>query len=141
MKLEDIQSLAEKELRISEDLGLESKKNTDLFLKFLKIHSTEKLVLLKMQNSYNKLLLQRRQYYLGQGSVEDYRKEPQDIKVLRQDADLYLNADSLVSKEQLALGLQKEKVECTEAILKHIQNRGFQISKMIEWQKFTNGVN
>ena len=38
------------------------------------------------------------------------------------------------------IGLQKEKIEYLESIIKGLNTRGFQIKNAIDWKKFTMGI-
>jgi hypothetical protein len=40
----------------------------------------------------------------------------------------------------LKIGMQQEKVELLESIIKSLKNRGFQIKSAIDWFKFTMGA-
>ena len=39
----------------------------------------------------------------------------------------------------LKIGIQHEKIELLESIIKTISNRGFQIKTALDWIKFTDG--
>jgi hypothetical protein len=52
---------------------------------------------------------------------------------------MYMDADQDIINMSLKIGLQQEKVELLESIIKSLTNRGFQIKSAIEWTKFTMG--
>jgi hypothetical protein len=60
--------------------------------------------------------------------------------ILKGDIPMYLDADDDVINLSLRIGLQQEKVDLLDSIIKTIINRGFLIKSAIEWQKFTMGA-
>jgi len=66
--------------------------------------------------------------------------EPFQLKVLKQDLDMYIQSDSDVTKIDDRITLQKEKVDYLASIVKSISGRGWEIKNAIEWRRFTSGV-
>lgn len=121
-------------------LDKESLRIPYLQAKYFKIFMEEFKILKGMEQEFARVKKDRSLYYLGKADDEDYRKEPKDHKVLKQDLDLYLNADENVSRLEGKRVLQKAKVEMVESFLKSLNNRGFQIKNAIEWKKFQAGA-
>jgi hypothetical protein len=65
--------------------------------------------------------------------------EPFDLKILRQDVDIYLEADKDLVELKNKMTMQEEKVEYLNSVLKGIMNRQFHIRDAIAWRKFMNG--
>jgi hypothetical protein len=66
--------------------------------------------------------------------------EPFALKLLKQDLPIYLDADRDLININLQIGMQEEKVEVLDSILKTIANRGYAIKNYIDWKKFENGL-
>lgn len=134
MKIEEIYKLAEdaKKFDIS-DLENESLRTTDLYLKFLKIHSIESLTLKQRENEKNIAYWKSYRYYSGKAD------EPFDEYVEKSDLKTYINADEKYIKSLNSYTLQDEKVKYLEKVLKGIQDRTWQARNAIEYLKFQNG--
>ena len=132
MKLEEIHSTWTLDANINPlDLSGESLNTPKLHGKYLKILSEDELTLAKTE------------YFMGKMAREDMQArgwEPFTMRLLKQDVPTYMNADQDVIRLNLQIGLQEEKVEVLESIMKTIANRGFQIKNYIDWKKFENGL-
>jgi len=115
------------------ELGRESLKVPELFNKYLKIYTNEKLLLVKINSEYQTLKKEKWEYYLGKSTV------PHPTKVMRQDIDIYLDADSELVKKKNYREYQREKLLMLEKILKSIEIRGFSIKNALDWIKFIAG--
>jgi hypothetical protein len=62
------------------------------------------------------------------------------MRLLKNDVPVYMDADPDVIKINLQIGVQEEKVDVLESIIKIISNRGFSIKSYIDWKKFENGL-
>ena len=60
-------------------------------------------------------------------------------KVLKSDANTYIDVDKEVIEQTLKIGIQHEKIELLESIIKSIMNRGFQIKNAIDFMKWQSG--
>mgnify|MGYP001496083658 CR=1 FL=1 len=60
-------------------------------------------------------------------------------KLMKSEVDAYIEADDLMIETNLRLGMQEEKISYLEAVIKNINNRGFQIKSAVDWAKFTTG--
>lgn len=144
MKLEEIHSAWTLDAKINPlDLSGESLNTPKLHGKYLKILSEERLKLKKLRSSKDELTLAKTEYFMGKMAREDMQArgwEPFAMRLLKQDVPTYMNADQDVIRLNLQIGLQEEKVEVLESIMKTIANRGFQIKNYIDWKKFENGL-
>lgn len=144
MKLEEIHTTWAQDAKINPlDLSGESLNTPKLHGKYLKILSEERLRLKKLRSSKDELILAKTEYFMGKMAREDMQArgwEPFTMRLLKQDVPTYMNADQDVIKLNLQIGLQEEKVEVLESIMKTIANRGFQIKNYIDWKKFENGL-
>ena len=60
--------------------------------------------------------------------------------ILKAELPMYLDGDQDMIDLSLKIGLQQEKVDLLESIIKSLINRGFQIKAAIDWHKFTMGA-
>ena len=144
MKLDQIRAMAERDINIDKtELGDESARIPQLHNKYLNMFHDERLVLSKMSVDYKILRKNKWEWMTGkmsQETLDSLKWEPFQTRIMRQDLDLYLDADSELNEAESRLTLQKEKVEYLEALLKGISQRHWIIRNAIEWRKFTQGV-
>jgi hypothetical protein len=111
--------------------------------KYLNILHDEKLLLHKFNIELKKLLKLKWEYYNGKTDEETLREkgwEPFQLKILKQDAEMYMEADEEVISLNSKVIFQKEKVDYLESIVKGLNNRQYHIRDAIIWRKFVNGV-
>ena len=78
-------------------------------------------------------------YYLGKAPDEENQKKPTNIKVLKTDIDLYLDADEELQALAKKVNTQKLKVETIENFLRTLNNRGYAIKTALDFRKFAAG--
>ena len=140
MNLDEIQSQAEKDLKIDDtELDVESLNTPILHAKYLKHYSTYSLMLTKAQSEYSQLYKQKWIFYTGKADPEEYKKVNFELKVLRQDVSTFIDADVEIIKQIQKVSYLKTVCSYLENTLKQINNRGFQIKNAIDWKRFTEG--
>lgn len=143
MKLEDIQSIWEKDCQIDRtELGEESLKISQLHSKYFKLFSTERLTYKRMEKEFKELSKIKFEYYNGILSHVDlkaYGWDPFSLKVLKSDLHIYLDSDKDIADAKLKMDLQKEKIDFLENIIKSLNTRGYQINNAIAWERFKVG--
>ena len=143
MKIEDIVSEWDKDSKIDEtELGEESTKIPSVHNKYLKIYMGENATLKRMYAQRSKLKRTLTEYYLGEMDSEELDEFGRDQfykKLLKNEIDTYIESDDAWIEINLKVALQQEKVNYIDAIIKSINNRGFQIKNAIDWLRFTNG--
>ena len=144
MTFEELQAQIEKDLSFDEtQLDTESLRIPQLHNKYLKHLYSEKLTIKKLRNDMGELLRLKHEYYTGkmdEAALKERGWEPFQLRVLRMDIDMYLDADKDVIKLRGRIQLQEERVDYIEAIVKGIANRGWVIRNAIDWKKFLGGV-
>jgi hypothetical protein len=143
MKLEEIYDAWKQDSQIDRtELGEESLKIPKLHHKYFQVYSSEKLLLRKQEADMKKLKLQKYEFYT-QGHTEETRSLnwtlPAKGLILKSDIPMYMEADEDIIRLSLKIGMQQEKIELLESIIKSLTNRGFQIRAAIDWSKFTMG--
>ena len=140
MDLEALQNQVDVDLKIDDtELDLESIRTPQLHNKYLKLFTKYSLQLKKVKDDYDGLYKFKWEYYTGKSTMEVYQAEPFDLKVLKADVHIYLNAD----KELQKLGQRQEYLNVVvvylERVLREINNRNWNIRNTIEWKKFLHG--
>ena len=140
MDLETLQNQVDVDLKIDDtELDLESIRTPQLHNKYLKHYTKYSLQLKKAKDEYKSLYKFKWEYYTGKSSSEVYQEKPFDLKVLKADISIYLEAD----EELQQLGQKEAYLETTvnylEKILREITNRNWTIRNTIEWKKFLHG--
>ena len=140
MDLETLQNQADIDLNIDDtELDLESIRTPQLHNKYLKLFTKYSLQLKKVKDDYDGLYKFKWEYYTGKSTMEVYQAEPFDLKVLKSDVHIYLNADEELQK----LGQRQEYLNVVvvylERVLREINNRNWNIRNTIEWKKFLHG--
>ena len=140
MDLETLQNQADVDLKIDDtELDLESIRTPQLHNKYLKLFTKYSLQLKKVKDDYDGLYKFKWEYYTGKSTMEVYQAEPFDLKVLKADVHIYLNADAELQK----LGQRQEYLNVVvvylERVLREINNRNWNIRNTIEWKKFLHG--
>lgn len=127
--------------KMDEDLlDHESIKIPQLHSKYLNWLSDVRLIKIKKEQDYKKLLREKFEYYTGKADAEVYKEKPFDLKILKQDVQLYVESDDEIQSALNKLNYYKEMIFLLESILSNISTRGFQIKNSIEWQKFMQGT-
>lgn len=143
MKLESIFELWEQDSKINREiLDAESLALSTLHHKYHKIYTNERLVLRRLESELKRLKLEKFEFYTQGPTKETMEKGwklPPIGKIIRSDAGQYVDADSDIVELSLKIGIQHEKIELLESIIKNIMNRGFQIKNAIDFIKFQSG--
>jgi len=141
MNLEKIQEMWEKDSHIDPDnLHDESLKIPQLHSKYYTVYNTITLLRERARETYNKIKLERHNYYTGKAPAEVYAEEPFPYKIREKDAlQKYLEADSKLNTIDMKIRYYDVELKFLEEIIKTISNRTYQIKNAIEWQKFQAG--
>ena len=121
----------------------ESIKIPQLHSKWMKMLSNERMRHKSLLVQYKGLFKDKHEYYRGDLDFDILKErgwDPFDLKVLRSDLDLYMQSDKDLSDLHLKVELQQEKVKFIESVIQQINNRGFQIKNVIDWEKFKSGL-
>ena len=141
MTLEELQVQADKDLVIDDtELDTESLKTPILHNKYLQYYNKFNLLLKKSQWEERTLQREKWEYYTGKSDPSVYKEKPFDLKVLKNDVHIYINADEDIQKIQAKIIYLEAIVNYLEQILRMINNRSFTIKNAIEWRRFTSGA-
>ena len=141
MNIEEIRDAIAADLKIDRfNLIDETSRTPQLFSKYLAIYMDEKLKLRRFKRKYYEMYVDRREFYMGQKSDDIYNNEPWDKKVLRQDVDIYLDADPKLQDLTDKISFQEAIVDMLERTLKEITGRNYQIKSMVDLIRFESGA-
>ena len=143
MDLEKIQEMWQKDSVIDPDnLHDESLKIPQLHSKYYTIYNTITLLREKARENYNRVRLERHNYYTGKSPAEVYVEDPFPYKVRDKEAlQRYMEADDKLNSIDLKIRYYDVMLKFLEEIIKTIANRTFQIKNAIEWHRFQAGFN
>jgi len=143
MLFDTIKQMVETDLKFNEtELDTESLKIPQLHSKYLNILYDEKLVLRKWKKELSELIKLKWEYYTGKMSEEQLKElnwEPFELRILKQDIELYMESDVDLNQKRDRVFVQEEKVNYLESIIKMITSRQYHIRDAIAWRKFVNG--
>ena len=141
MTLEQIMEMSKKDIQLDDiSLDTESLRTPFLFDKYLKFHTILKSELNKAQQIYYKLKREKVLYYTGRAEKHVYDENPFDIKILKNEQDIFLDGDEDIIKMQSELDNLQVKFDYIDKCMKNIQERQWHIKNVIEWRKFTSGA-
>jgi len=143
MSLDEVQEMWQRDSVIDPDnLHDESLKIPQLHSKYYTIYNTTILLREKARETYNKVKLDRYNYYTGKATAEVYAEEPFPYKVRDKEAlQRHMDADERLNKIDLKIRYYDVILKFLEEIIKCISNRTYQIKNSIEFMKFTAGYN
>jgi len=143
MNLDQIQEMWERDSQIDPDnLHDESLKIPQLHSKYYTVYNTITLLREKAKETYNRVRLERYNYYTGKADPEVYAEEPFPYKVRDKEAlQRHIDADDKLNKVDLKIRYYDVQLKFLEEIIKNISNRTFQIKNAIEWHRFQAGFN
>ena len=94
----------------------------------------------KARESYNRIRLERHNYYTGKAPAEVYVEEPFPYKVREKDAiQRHMDADEKMSTINMKIKYYDVILKFLEEIIRNVSNRTYQIKNAIEWQQFQSG--
>jgi len=143
MSLDEVQEMWQRDSVIDPDnLHDESLKIPQLHSKYYTIYNTTILLREKARETYNKVKLERYNYYTGKATAEVYAEEPFPYKVRDKEAlQRHMDADERLNKIDLKIRYYDVILKFLEEVIKMISNRNYSIKNAIDFMKFTAGYN
>ena len=142
MNLEQLKEEARKDLVVEneESLDSESLKNQKIKVKFLDYKSRFELLLAKSKGDYQRMYRDKWEYYGGKADAKVYVAKPFDLKVLKNDLQMYITSDEEVINLSNKIAYLESTIKYIDGVIKSIDNRGWDIKNAIEWKKFEAGM-
>lgn len=143
MKTDEILDLWSGDSKIDKvNLSDESLSIAKLHHKYFKIYIDECRTLAALRARYNKLKLEKYEFFT-QGPSEETKlkgwKMPAKGMILKSDVPMYMDADEDLTKCTLQINEQEHKVGLVDSIIKSFKERGWNIKNAIEIEKFRMG--
>ena len=140
MTLDELKKLVEKDLPINDNhLDTESLRSQELYAKYSDIKTKFEFLVFKAKSEQKILYKNKWEYYSGRSDAKVYREKPFDLKILKADLSIYIDADEdMIDATNKILYLETIIKYC-DSILKSITSRGWDIKNAIEWRKFEAG--
>lgn len=142
MNLDEIQKMWNRDSEIDkDDLANESLKIPQLHAKYYELYNTVLLLRERSKETYDKLYLERYNYYTGRAEPSVYEEEPFPYKVREKESiQRHMSADERLSKVDMKIRYYDTMLRYLEEIIKSLSNRGYIIKNAIDWLKFTSGM-
>ena len=144
MKIEDIVTEWSNDLQINQaDISNESSNIPKLHNKYYLYYVNEGMKLKQMKLEFKKFTKIKTEYYRGElGPVElkQYGWEPQPLKIMKSDIQQYIDADDEIIEKLLRISAQEYKVNYIEEIIRQINNRGYQLKTILDFERFRTGA-
>ena len=134
MNLDTLNDMWEKDSQLNDEkLDHDSLEIPRLHAKYLRLYNN--FIVLRDQGELDckRTYRERWEYYTGKA------EKPFQLKLIKTDVPIYLEADEEYSKSVLKLKYYNQMVEALKAILQAINNRSFYIKNAIEFAKFLKG--
>jgi hypothetical protein len=143
MNLDQIQEMWQRDSVMDPDnLHNESLKIPQLHSKYYTLYNTITLLRERSLETYNKVKLERYNYYTGKAPAEVYVEEPFPYKLRDKDAlQRHMDADERLNKVELKVKYYDVMLKFLEEIIRTVSNRTYQIKNAIEFMRFTAGYN
>jgi hypothetical protein len=143
MKIENIFEEWDKDTDFDKtELGDEALKVSKLHHKYFRILSQERITRRSLEAELKVLKLEKFEFYTqgpSKESVERGWEMPPIGKVVKSEVNNYMEADRDIITISLKIGIQSEKIDLLESIIKTILSRGYNIKAAIDWEKFNMG--
>jgi len=113
-----------------------------LHAKWWQYYTHERQRYLAIKQEYDELRRAKFEWYIGRldEAERERRGWPhQHLRIVRQDADTYLNSDTDLLPYIGKLEYQELKLKFIEDVIKHINGRGYLIRSYIDYLKFSQG--
>jgi hypothetical protein len=125
------------------NLTSEAQRVYDLHAKYLDLLMKERMIWKALKLEKDNLELSKHEFLL-QGPSKETKEQgwvyPTSGKIIRNDIELYRNADKQVQELDWKLESSKVKLDALGYIMEAIKNRTFVINKLIDREKFLAGV-
>ena len=118
MNIEELYNEVERDLKIDDtELDLESIRTPQIHNKYLKLYTKHSLQYKKLQDDYKVLYRAKWEYYTGKAPPDVYKEKPFDLKVLKADIGIYLDADVELQQLSQKVAYAKQIADYLERIL------------------------
>lgn len=125
------------------ELGDAALKLAKLHHKYYRFLVNEKMIVKTYESDMHVLKLDKYEFFTQGPNEETVKKGwtlPAKGLILKADIPMYMSADQEIINLSLRIGLQEEKIQALESIIRTLNSMGYNIKAAIDWQKFINGM-
>ena len=142
MNLDELKKQAKEDLAITEheNMDQESYKNHLIKPKWLEYKTNYEQLLIMRKTDHQKMWREKWEYYGGKADAKVYAAKPFDIKVLKNDLQMYIQSDDEILELQNKISYYESIIKYIEGIIKSIDNRQWDIRNSQDWKKFEAGM-
>ena len=142
MNLDELKKQAKEDLAITEheNMDQESYKNQLIKPKWLEYKTNYEQLLIMRKTDHQKMWREKWEYYGGKADAKVYAAKPCDIKVLKNDLQMYIQSDDEILELQNKISYYESIIKYIEGIIKSIDNRQWDIRNSQDWKKFEAGM-
>ena len=142
MNLDELKKEATEDLPIidHEHMDQETYKNQIIKPKWLDYKTRFELLKIQANIKHTKLYREKWEYYGGKSDVKIYVAKPFDLKVLKSDLAMYINADDEIMDLQSKISYYEVIIKYIDGIINSIDKRGWDIRNAQDWKKFEAGM-
>ena len=142
MNLDELKEEATKDLPIidHEHMDQETYKNQIIKPKWLDYKTRFELLKIQANIKHTKLYREKWEYYGGKSDAKIYVAKPFDLKVLKTDLAMYINADDEIMDLQAKISYYEIIIKYIDGVIKSIDNRSWDIKHAQDWKKFEAGM-
>lgn len=140
MNLGEIQKWIEENSELGVDLDAASREVPKLQSRAINLKANEVAVLKALEIQMDSCKKDRWIFYSGKADPKAYKEDPFDLKVLKGDLDIFMDADKKVAELRSKIEMQKIKIEALEVFIKCLLQRSFLINNIITYQKLMAGL-
>ena len=142
MNLDELKEEATEDLPIidHEHMDQESYKNQIIKPKWLDYKTRFELLKTQANINYTRLYREKWEYYGGKSDAKIYVAKPFDLKVLKSDLAMYINADDEIIDLQSKIHYYEVIIKYIDGVIKSIDNRSWDIKHAQDWKKFEAGM-
>ena len=93
-------------------------------------------MMFQCKGEHKRLYREKWEYYGGKADAKVYAAKPFDLKVLKNDLQMYINSDEDIIELEKKVVYYETIVEFIDGVIKSIDNRGWDIRNAQDWKKF-----
>jgi hypothetical protein len=124
------------------DISEEVKNIPNLHSKYFNIYIEQSMKLKKIETKKLKLYSDKYDYYSGQMDIEDIKErgwKPLQKLILKADVQRIIETDDQIIELNLKIAYLKSVIDYLESIIKIVNNRGYNLKLIFDYERFRNG--
>ncbi len=138
--IESLANKAKKDLLIDKSsLDSESLRTPYISSSWMNAYRVYKEKLRQKEYSFKKTYKEKWLYYTGRADPDVYKINPLNLKVLKSNVNIFLDADDELEQTRQSMENMRDIVKFVEGIIGEINKRSFHIRNALEFIKWKNG--